>query len=116
MVLEQTADRSLSPLALVVFITLSIVLASVVCRSPGYRVQRAASIVEDGRQEIDGAGITLRESIEGDAAIIFEHACKLGHESIVSNALARRADLGARMIGKNPQSAAAAREREIEWR
>jgi len=31
-----------------------------------------------------GAGIQLSEHIEHDAAIVFEHACKLGLEGIVS--------------------------------
>jgi bifunctional non-homologous end joining protein LigD len=32
-------------------------------------------------------GITFSEAIEGDSAIVFDHACKLGLEGIVSKRL-----------------------------
>ena len=65
-----------------------------------------------------GAGIQLSEHIEHDAAIVFEHACKLGLEGIVSK---RR---GSRYISarspdwiklKNPNSPAVLRETEEDW-
>jgi bifunctional non-homologous end joining protein LigD len=65
-----------------------------------------------------GAGIQLSEHIEQDAAIVFEHACKLGFEGIVSK---RR---GSRYVSgrspdwiklKNPNSPAVRREAEKDW-
>ena len=65
-----------------------------------------------------GAGIQLSEHIERDAAIVFEHACKLGLEGIVSK---RR---GSRYVSgrspdwiklKNPNSPAVRREAEEDW-
>jgi bifunctional non-homologous end joining protein LigD len=34
--------------------------------------------------EVTGEGIQFNERIDGDGAIVFEHACKLGFEGIVS--------------------------------
>ena len=66
-----------------------------------------------------GAGIKFCDHIEGDAREIFEQACKLGYEGIVSKRAGSPYKSG-RSIDwlkiKNPDSAAVAREREIEWR
>jgi ATP-dependent DNA ligase len=43
-------------------------------------------------------GIVLNEIFEGDADVLFEHACKLGFEGIVSKGLARPVDRAARRI------------------
>jgi bifunctional non-homologous end joining protein LigD len=65
-----------------------------------------------------GTGIQLSEHIEQDAAIVFEHACKLGLEGIVSK---RR---GSRYVSgrspdwiklKNPNSPAVRREADEDW-
>jgi len=59
------------------------------------------------------------DHVEGDAREIFEHACKLGYEGIVSKRAGSPYKSG-RSIDwlkmKNPDSAAVAREQKIEWR
>jgi hypothetical protein len=44
-------------------------------------------------------GIVLNEFFEGDGDILFEHACKLGCEGIVSKRLGSPYRSGARLIG-----------------
>lgn len=66
-----------------------------------------------------GAGIMFCGHIEGDARKVFEHACKLGYEGIVSKragSLYRSGRSADWLKMKNPESAAVAREREIKWR
>jgi len=66
-----------------------------------------------------GVGIMFCGHIEGDAREIFEHACKLGYEGIVSKRAGSPYKSGRSndwLKMKNPDSAAVAREREIEWR
>ena len=58
--------------------------------------------------------ITLCEYIEGDAMLIFQHACKLGYEGIVSKRAGSRYRSGRSLDWlkmKNPESDAVARER-----
>jgi bifunctional non-homologous end joining protein LigD len=63
-------------------------------------------------------GIFLNEHIDDEAAIVFQHACKLGLEGIVSK---RRGSpyVSGRSLHwlklKNPNSAAVRREMEEEW-
>ena len=63
-------------------------------------------------------GIFLNEHVEDEAAIVFQHACKLGLEGIVSK---RRGSpyVSGRSLHwlklKNPNSAAVRRETEEEW-
>jgi bifunctional non-homologous end joining protein LigD len=63
-------------------------------------------------------GIFLNEHIEDEASIVFQHACKLGLEGIVSK---RRGSLYVSgrsqhwLKVKNPNSAAVKREAEEEW-
>ena len=63
-------------------------------------------------------GIFLNEHVEDEAAIVFQHACKLGLEGIVSK---RRESpyVSGRSLHwlklKNPNSAAVRREAEEEW-
>jgi bifunctional non-homologous end joining protein LigD len=63
-------------------------------------------------------GIFLNEHVEDEAAIVFQHACKLGLEGIVSK---RRGSpyVSGRSLHwlklKNPNSAAVRREAEEEW-
>jgi bifunctional non-homologous end joining protein LigD len=60
-------------------------------------------------------GIEFNSHIEGDGATIFEHVCKLGHESVVAkrNDLAYDSGRSRRWLKiKNPKSAAAKRAGE----
>jgi bifunctional non-homologous end joining protein LigD len=68
-----------------------------------------------------GYGIRLNEHIEGDGDTVFQHACKLGCEGIVSKRKGSRYDSGPTpsrnwLKSKNPASEAARREAEEEWR
>jgi bifunctional non-homologous end joining protein LigD len=63
-------------------------------------------------------GIVLNEVFEGDGEILFEHACKLGCEGIVSKRLGSpyrsgRADCWIKV--KNPKAPAVKREAEEDW-
>jgi bifunctional non-homologous end joining protein LigD len=63
-------------------------------------------------------GIQVNEHIEQDGALVFEHACKLGLEGIVSKRKGSRYSAGRSshwLKCKNPESAASKREAEIEW-
>jgi bifunctional non-homologous end joining protein LigD len=64
------------------------------------------------------SGIQYNEHIEGDAAILFAHACKLGLEGIVSKRsgtpyLSGRSPHWVKL--KNPHSPAVRREAEEDW-
>ena len=64
------------------------------------------------------AGIVLNEHYEGDGDIIFQHACKLGCEGIVSKRLGStyRSGRVAHWIKvKNPKAPAVKREAEEDW-
>jgi bifunctional non-homologous end joining protein LigD len=64
-------------------------------------------------------GIVLNEFFEGDGDIIFEHACKLGCEGIVSKRLGSRYRSGRSphwLKIKNPAAPAVKREAEEDWR
>jgi ATP-dependent DNA ligase len=63
-------------------------------------------------------GITLNKHFGGDGKIIFEHACALGCEGIVSKRLGSpylsgRTDCWVKV--KNPNAPAVRREAEEEW-
>jgi bifunctional non-homologous end joining protein LigD len=63
-------------------------------------------------------GIFLNEHVEDEAAIVFQHACKLGLEGIVSQRrgspyVSGRSSHWLKL--KNPNSAAVRRETEEEW-
>jgi bifunctional non-homologous end joining protein LigD len=63
-------------------------------------------------------GIALNATYDGDGITIYEHACTLGSEGIVSKRLgspyrAGRTDQWLKM--KNPAAPAVRREREIDW-
>ena len=63
-------------------------------------------------------GIVVNEFFEGDGAIIFKHACKLGCEGIVSKRLGSpyRAGRSAHWLKiKNPAAPAVKREAEEDW-
>jgi ATP-dependent DNA ligase len=63
-------------------------------------------------------GIVVNEFFEGDAQIIFDHACKLGCEGIVSKRLGSpyRAGRSAHWLKiKNPAAPAVKREAEEDW-
>jgi bifunctional non-homologous end joining protein LigD len=53
------------------------------CRVPiEHRKQKLAKLVRNPHP-----GIVLNEHYEGDGEIVFQHACKLGYEGIVSKRL-----------------------------
>ena len=63
-------------------------------------------------------GIAINATYAGDGAVVYEHACALGCEGIVSKRLgspyrAGRTDQWLKM--KNPKAPAVRREREIDW-
>ena len=63
-------------------------------------------------------GIVLNEHYEGDGEIVFEHACKLGCEGIVSKQLGSpyRSGRSAHWVKvKNPKAPAVTREAEEDW-
>ena len=63
-------------------------------------------------------GIMLNDHMEGEAREIFEHACRLGFEGIVSKRRGSRYESGRSRHWiklKNPESAAAKREAEEDW-
>jgi bifunctional non-homologous end joining protein LigD len=63
-------------------------------------------------------GIVLNEFFEGDGDILFEHACKLGCEGIVSKRLGSRYRSGRSkhwLKVKNPNAPAVKREAEDDW-
>jgi bifunctional non-homologous end joining protein LigD len=64
------------------------------------------------------SGIVVNEFFEGDAQIIFDHACKLGCEGIVSKRLGssyRAGRSGHWLKIKNPAAPAVKREAEEDW-
>jgi len=63
-------------------------------------------------------GIVLNEFLEGDGDILFEHACKLGCEGIVSKRLGSRYRSGPSPLWlkiKNPAAPAVWRKTEEDW-
>jgi bifunctional non-homologous end joining protein LigD len=63
-------------------------------------------------------GIVLNEHYDGDAEIVFEHACKLGCEGIVSKRLGSSYRSGRSphwVKVKNPKAPAVRREAEEDW-
>ena len=63
-------------------------------------------------------GIVLNEHYDGDGDIVFEHACKLGCEGIVSKRLGSpyRSGRSPHWVKvKNPKAPAASREAEEKW-
>ncbi|MGA8699241.1 MAG: hypothetical protein WB689_36520 [Xanthobacteraceae bacterium] len=63
-------------------------------------------------------GIVLNEFFEGDGDILFEHACKLGCEGIVSRRLGspyRSGRVSHWVKVKNPKAPAVMREAEEDW-
>jgi bifunctional non-homologous end joining protein LigD len=63
-------------------------------------------------------GIVLNEHFEGDGEIVFEHACALGCEGIVSKLLGSpyKSGRSAHWVKvKNPDAPAARREAEEDW-
>jgi bifunctional non-homologous end joining protein LigD len=63
-------------------------------------------------------GIALNETYDGDGAVVYQHACALGCEGIVSKRLGSvyrmgRTDVWVKI--KNPTAPAVQREREIDW-
>ena len=63
-------------------------------------------------------GIVLNEHYEGDGEIVFQHACKLGCEGIVSKRLGSLYRSGRSphwLKVKNPAAPAVKREAEEDW-
>jgi len=67
---------------------------------------------------VRGPGIVLNEVFEGDGDVLFEHACKLGCEGIVSKRLGSpyRSGRSPHWVKvKNPKAPAVKREAEEDW-
>jgi bifunctional non-homologous end joining protein LigD len=83
-------------------------------RSPiEYRKQKLRKLVRGPHP-----GIGLNECYEGDGDIVFQHACKLGCEGIVSKRLGSpyRSGRSAHWVKvKNPSAPAVKREAEEDW-
>ena len=63
-------------------------------------------------------GIVLNEHYEGDGETVFQHACKLGCEGIVSKRLGSTYSSGRSKYWlkvKNPKAPAVKREAEEDW-
>ena len=63
-------------------------------------------------------GIVVNEHYDGDGEIVFEHACKLGCEGIVSKRLGSTYRSGRSPLWlkiKNPKAPAVKREAEEDW-
>jgi len=79
-----------------------------------YRKHKLAKLVRSPHP-----GIVLNEPYEGDGDIVFEHACKLGCEGIVSKRLGSSYRSGRSphwLKIKNPAAPAVKREAEEDWR
>jgi bifunctional non-homologous end joining protein LigD len=77
------------------------------------RKERLAKMLARG-----GAAITYNEHLAHDGAAVFEHACRLGLEGIVSKRLDSPYRSGPSKVwlkSKNPQCEAVQREREEDW-
>ena len=79
------------------------------------RKQRLARLIGKAKQN----AIRFVEHLTDDGAVVFEHACRMGLEGIVS----KRVDAPYRggpskvwLKSKNPASEAVRREREEDWR
>jgi bifunctional non-homologous end joining protein LigD len=77
------------------------------------RKKRLARLVRQRR-----SGIVLSEHTDEDGATVFQHACKMGLEGIVSKRLSAPYRSGPSrdwIKVKNPNSPAMIRAREAEW-
>ena len=77
------------------------------------RKQRLAAVLRQPHH-----GIALNQTYEGDGAVIYQHACALGCEGIVSKRLGSAYRMGRTdqwLKIKNPEAPAVRREREIDW-
>ena len=77
------------------------------------RKQKLAKLVRNA-----GAGLHRSEHLHGDGMEIFEHACKLGCEGIVSKRVGSRYVSGRTdnwIKVKNPAAPAVKREAEEDW-
>jgi bifunctional non-homologous end joining protein LigD len=78
-----------------------------------HRKQKLARLVRTPRP-----GIVLNDHYDGDGDIVFEHACKLGREGIVSKRLGSTYRSGRSphwVKVKNPKAPAVKREAEEDW-
>jgi ATP-dependent DNA ligase len=78
-----------------------------------YRKSKLAKLVRSAH-----SGIVLNEHLEGDGEVVFEHACKLGCEGIVSKRLGSHYRSGRSphwLKIKNPKAPAVTREAEEDW-
>ena len=82
-----------------------------------YAVRTQASSSRDRRARA-APGLRFNEHIEADGSDVFNHACKLGLEGIVSKRKESRYRSGRspdRIKNKNPNAPAVKREAEIDW-
>jgi bifunctional non-homologous end joining protein LigD len=83
------------------------------CGPAPFRKQRLAKMLARG-----GVAITYNEHLNQNGATVFEHACRLGLEGIVSKRLDapyRSGPSKTWLKSKNPLSEAVRREREEDW-
>ena len=76
------------------------------------------TLTEAGARFSAASGLRLNEHIEEDGPVVFEHACKLGLEGIVSKRKDSRYLSGRSLHwikSKNPNAAAVKREAEENW-
>jgi bifunctional non-homologous end joining protein LigD len=84
-------------------------------RCDALETRKAALRVLLGRAS---TGVSFNEQIEGNAAILFDHACKLGLEGIVSKCKGSRYISGRSLHwikSKNPNAPAVKREAKEDW-
>jgi bifunctional non-homologous end joining protein LigD len=75
-----------------------------------HRKQKLARLVRGPRP-----GIVLNEHYDGHGDVVFEHACKLGCEGIVSKRPYRSGRSPHWVKVKNPKAPAVKREAEEDW-
>jgi ATP-dependent DNA ligase len=77
------------------------------------RKKRLAAVLQQPHR-----GIAVNQAYEGDGAVIYQYACALGCEGIVSKRLGSTYRMGRTdqwLKIKNPEAPAVRREREIDW-
>jgi len=85
---------------------------------PGNDLTKRFPVVEDAMLARASPRIQLNEHIEEDGALVFDHACRLGFEGIVSKRMGSPCSSGRSphwLKSKNPESAAVRREMEEDW-
>jgi hypothetical protein len=96
------------------------------CAKPSFQLGGRATQCDEARRIVVNIaklpdlhpGIVLNEHYEGDGEVVFQHACKLGCEGIVSKRLGSlyRSGRSPHWIKvKNPKAPAVTREADEDW-